>query len=265
MAHLSCIIPSRNDPHLDRTVQELRQKANGEVEIIVVLDGEGGDVSGADIVIRHEKSMGMRASINEAVSKSSGQYLLKTDAHCMYDEGYDEKLLSIIEDDWIVTPVRYKLDVDKWEICEWDPNPIVYERLYFDNPEKIGGVEWRSRKHGREHILVDENMVFQGSCWVMSRKHWDKIGPLQEEGYGTFTQEPVELSLKTWLSGGKVMVNKTTWYAHKHRKYARTYAGLTNSQEVKDGNKYSRDFWLNNRWEERLHDIKWLMERFNAP
>jgi glycosyltransferase involved in cell wall biosynthesis len=259
---MSILIPSRKDPHLQATIDDIRKHAKGEIEIIVVLDGGGDTPTGADKVLVNRRHVGLRGAVNQAVRAAKGEWLMKIDAHCMFDDGFDVKLLEEIEEDWVVTPVRYRLDVDKWEICADEPSPIIYERLVIDQPDKIGGVEWKSRKRGREKLLIDENMVFQGSCWLMSRKHWEMLGGLSEEGYGTFTQEPVEIALKTWLGGGKVMVNKKTWYAHKHRKYRRTYSSL--GEEVKKGNEYSRDYWLNNRWAQRKHDISWLMERFGA-
>lgn len=185
---------------------------------------------------------------------------MKCDEHCMFDEGFDVKLLADIEDNWVVIPRRYKLDTEKWVIYEEDKEPVDYDKLVIDRPEKIGGLNWKSRTRQRKDILIDETMVFQGSCWVMSRKHWNFLGKLQTEGYGTFAQEAIEIALKTWLGGGKVMVNKKTWYAHKHRKFGR--ASSAKSSEVEAGNNYSRDYWLNNRWENRIHDIDWLMERF---
>ena len=104
-------------------------------------------------------------------------------------------------------------------------------------------------------------MIFQGSFYLMSRKHWDFLGGLQVEGYGEFAQEATELALKTWLSGGKVMVNKNTWYAHKHRKFGR----VRSPWGTKEGNRYSKDFWLNNKWDKRIHDLEWLFKRFNLP
>lgn len=257
---LSVIIPSAKDPHLQATVSDLRSKAEGEIQIIVTLDGTWQDVKDADKIIFHEKRIGMRTSINDAVKESSGEFLMKCDSHCMFDKGYDVKLLSNIEDNWIVIPRRYKLDVNKWEII--DEPPIDYDKLVTNDPRKITGVQWSGRRIARESILLDETMVFQGSCWVMSRKHWDWLGGLQVEGYGEFTQEPIELALKTWLGGGKVMVNKYTWYAHKHRDFGRTVR--INSEEVERGNKYSQDFWLNNRWEKRIYDLEWLMHRFGS-
>ncbi len=259
---LSIIIPSYKDPLLQRTIDDILENAQGDIEIIAVLDGyiptkplrEDPRVR----ILKFEKNQGMRAAINFGIAASSGEYVMKTDEHCAFDKGFDIKLLSQIEDDWIVTPRRFKLDTDKWQLI--DEPPIDYERLITDRPDKIGGVHWSKRAEERKNILIDETMVFQGSCWVMSRKHWDWLGGLHEEGYGTFAQEALEVCLKTWLGGGKVMVNKNTWYAHKHRKFGRTYR--TNSPEIEAGNKYSMDFWLNDRWEDRVHDLEWLMKRF---
>ncbi|MFA5830890.1 MAG: glycosyltransferase [Candidatus Paceibacterota bacterium] len=257
---LSIIIPSYKDKYLQPTIDDIRKNARGEIEIIVIFDGYRDDaITGATVSIHNENRRGLRDSVNSGVAISRGEYLLKCDSHCMFDEGFDVKLLADIEDDWVVIPRRYKLDTEKWIICEDDPRPIDYEKLT-TLPDRICGQIWPRRANNHKDILVDETMVFQGSCWVMSRKHWDFIGELQEEGYGTFTQEPIEIALKTWLGGGKVMVNKKTWYAHQHRKFGRTHR--LDSTEVAAGNAYSRDFWLNNRWERRIHDFEWLIERF---
>lgn len=237
---LSIIIPSVNDPYLQNTLDDIKQHAKSDYEIIVV----------------NGRKIGMRSAINKGVAQSKGEYIIKTDEHCMFDEGFDIKLLSKIKDNWIVVPRRYNLDVEKWVI--FDEPPVDYDRLVIDKLEKIGGVRWRQQAKERKNLLIDETMVFQGSCYLMSRKHWDWLGGLRTEGYGEFAQEAVELALKTWLGGGKVMVNKTTWYAHKHRKFKR----IVNPYGINEGNKYSQDYWLNNRWENRIHDLDWLMKRF---
>lgn len=259
---LSIIIPSYKDPDLQKTIDDLLEKSEGEIEVIPVLDGYIPAVplkkDPRVHVLKLEKNQGMRAAVNAGVAASKGEYILKTDAHCSFDKGFDIKLLSKIEDNWIVTPRRYKLDTGKWKVM--DEPPVDYERLVTDRADKISGVYWTSRAIQRKDILIDETMVFQGSCYLMSKKHWDFLGGLQEKGYGSFAQEPLEICLKTWLSGGKVMVNKATWYAHKHRKFGRTYR--TNSPEIEAANKYSMDFWLNNRWDKRIYDLEWLMKRF---
>jgi len=111
---VSIIIPSANDPCLQRTIDDLRQKAEGKIEIVAILDGRWAEVNGADVVLFNEKRIGMRESINKGVLASHGEYIMKTDAHCVFGEGYDVKLLTDIEDNWIVVPRRYKLDIEKW-------------------------------------------------------------------------------------------------------------------------------------------------------
>ena len=256
---LSIIIPSYKDKYLQKTIDDIRKNAKGEIEIIVILDGYEDKITGAT-VFHNDTKKGLRYNVNLGVAKSHGDYILKCDSHCMFDEGFDLKLLADIEDNWVVIPRRYKLDTDKWIICEDDPGPIDYEKLVLDRPDRIAGVEWINRERKRKDVLLDETLVFQGSCWIMSRKHFNWLGGLQEEGYGTFTQEPIEIALKTWLGGGKVMVNKKTWYAHQHRKFGRTHQ--VNGEEIRAGNSYSRDFWLNNKWDKRIHDLEWLIERF---
>jgi len=260
---LSVIIPSYKDPLLQKTIESLLENAEGEIEIVAVLDGylptkpikEDSRVK----VVYLQKNTGMRNAINLGVKNSRGEYIMKSDEHCKFEEGFDIKLLSNIENNWIVVPRRYKLDTDNWIV--YNEPPIDYEKLIINRSDRICGTPWSSRALERKAILLDETMVFQGSCYVMSREHWDWLGGLQEEGYGKFSQESNEICLKTWLGGGKVMVNKTTWYAHKHRKHGRTYK-FSPSKEIAPGNAYSRDFWLNNRWEKRVHDLKWLFDRF---
>jgi glycosyltransferase involved in cell wall biosynthesis len=256
---LSIIIPSVGESTLQKTVDDIRNKAKGETEIIVVFDNVRiKEIQGAICVSNPNK--GMRSAINYGVSISKGEHILKIDEHCIVGEGFDEILLADLDDNWVVCPRRLWLDIKKWEIMDVDRLPADYERLLISHPEKIGGCRWDSRTVKRKDILIDDNMVFQGSFYLMSRKHWDWLGGLHSEGYGEFANEAVEICLKTWLGGGRVITNKKTWYAHKHRSFGR-YSKITSLDTI-NGNLYSRDYWLNNRWENRKHDLNWLMDKF---
>ena len=212
-------------------------------------------------IIKNEKRLGLRGNVNKGMSLANGEWLVKLDDHCMLSDGWDEILLASAQKNWIVVPRRYQLDPIRWEIYKEDSTPIDYERLDISHPEKIGGVTWRSRRKERESILFDETMVIQGSFYLLHQEHWKKISPLDDKNYGPFTQEGIEIALKTWLGGGQVMVNKEAWYAHKHRRFGRVVA--PRGEDVRRGNAYSRDYWLNNRWEQRVHDLSWLMNKFN--
>ena len=55
----------------------------------------------------------MKSAINHAVALAKGKYLLKTDIHCMFGEGFDIVLATDCKDDWIVIPRRYNLHAEK--------------------------------------------------------------------------------------------------------------------------------------------------------
>jgi hypothetical protein len=272
----SVLIPSRNERFLVPTVRDLLAKAAGDVEIVVVLDGYWPDPPLPDDprvkVLHHGKALGMRPSINAAVQIATGAYLLKCDAHVMWDQGYDAKLQAdYLEDNWVLTARRYALDPEAWAFDTSNPKyPIDYHYLSypFERPGDptcgLHGTAWSERKRQRANVLLDEELSSQGSGWFMSRAQWERVGPLDVVNYGNFIQEFQEIGLKTWLGGGAVMVTKRTYYAHlyKGKRYGRGYTmGGTNHAR---GAAFCTDYWMHDRWPGRVHDLRWLIERF-AP
>lgn len=271
-SRVSIVIPSRNERFLQKTVIDVLAKSRGDIEVVAVLEGYWPDpplVTDPRVVVVHNPvATGMRNAINAGVAISSGEYILKLDGHCMLGEGYDEILKADCDRDWIVVPRRYGLEPEEWVIAENGKPPVDAHYLSYPfQPDKPGrglhGTVWNERARARKHVMVDEEMSSQGSCWFLHRDHWDRlIGPMSCEGYGRFAQEFQELGCKTWLSGGKCMVNKNTWYAHLHKgsKYGRGYS--MSSNEMNKGVQHAVDFWVYNQWQQRTHDFSWLIERF---
>ena len=54
--------------------------------------------------------------INKLVKEATGKYILKSDAHCMFGESFDEILQKDMQDDWVITPRFYVLDAEKWQV-----------------------------------------------------------------------------------------------------------------------------------------------------
>lgn len=250
MKKLSVIIPSYKDPLIYKTTESLLMNSElkeDELEIIWVLDGYwNAPIGDSRVRVLHlGGNRGMRDAINAGVSIADGEYLMRTDEHCAFGKGYDRILTDKenIKDDWIVVPRRYFLDPQKWEVM--DIPYVDYEKMLIvgsNSGRKFSAVKWQSRSKEREDILVDETMAMQGSGWVMSRKHWDTvIGQLQTEGYGPLYQDSTEMIMKTWQSGGKMMLNKKTWYAHKHRDFKRTHN--INRDESQKSFDYSLSVW----------------------
>lgn len=280
---LSVIIPSRSDQWLQKTVDDLFNKAEGEVEVIVVYDGRWADPILKDhpnlVQIHHgevHNNYGMRETINLGMRVARGEYVMKLDEQCMMDQGYDVKLAADCEDDWVVIPRRDRLEPNTWQltsVAEGDRRPpidymaIEYPYLIpLDKTQGLHGKEWRRPE--RATMEIDDTPTSQGSCYFMKKSHWDKvIGELDSTYYGTFTMEAQEITLKTWFTGGRVIVNKKTWYAHWHKGSGGKGYGFSNEQYkrhqegMERGRLYAIDYWLKTK--DFKYDWNWFVtEKF---
>ena len=282
MPKVSVIIPSRNEIFLNKTIQDVLAKAEGEVEVIAVIDENWPVEQNRDFwstpamvndprvkFIHPDSPKLIRWGINSAVKAATGEYLLKSDGHCLFAPGFDKVLLADMQDNWVVIPRRYSLDAERWTIEQNGRPPRDYHYLSYPYREDgegdgIHGVEWpaRARERSDPKYDIDDTMSFQGSCWFMKKTFFTGfLRELQEEGYG-YAQEPQEIGNKTWLGGGEVKINKKTWYAHLHKgkRYGRMYH-ISQSLIIK-GNNYSTAYWMSNAWPDRIHDLSWLIEKF---
>jgi|GEM_PF-1007236 len=227
---LSVIIPSYKDPLLHKTIEDMLEKFETNYEIIPVLDGYTPDkplpVHDRIKPIYLNENVGMREAINTGVRAARGKYLMRSDEHCLFCQGFDRIMLGNIEENQIVTSRRYFLNPVTWSVME-DKGYIDYEKLIIKEHEryiKFASVKWLSRDRERADEMIDETMTFQGSMWIMPKSWWEKvIVELQTDGYGPHYQDTTEMLFKTWKAGGKLMLNKNAWFAHKHRDFNRSH------------------------------------------
>lgn len=282
MAKVSVLIPARNEPYLLKTLQDIRNLATGDIEILVMLDGakhpeyefpEWDNLR----VYEHPEVKGLRYCVNVLAELAKGKYIMKIDAHCTIGMGWDEILQADCADNWMVVPRRYLWDAPKWdyglnskgETYKIDAHYYFYPYIRPYNP-RLTSRPWISRGLQREDILIDEDMNCQGSCWFMEKKLYKRIGGMSEYGYGSFSSEPEELGLKIQLGpvGGAIMRNKKTWYAHWQKPAATWWnlpaaqVGRADDAERLAGNFYCFDYWYYNRWTERVRDFDWLIDKF---
>lgn len=260
MSTVSVIIPSYKDPYLVNTIGSLLEGATGPIEIIPVLDGYWVENPVKDERVKYlhlGQNRGMRRAINAGVSVAKGEFIMRSDEHCAFAKGWDVEMVSACEENSIVTPRRYFLDPVKWEIM--DLLPWDYERLEIRDDCKFEGRHWRQRERERGHLEIDETMSMQGSCWLMRRAWWNKvIGELDHENYGPHIQDSHEMVFKTWQAGGKLLVNKRTWFAHKHVSFPRTHNQGTaeNPARCDEGYAYALKTWR--PYYEEVIRPKWL-------
>lgn len=260
---LSILIPARNEIFLQKTITDILAKAEGDVEVIVILDGYWPNSQLHEDsrlkIIHRGKPMGMRAAINAGAAIAKGKFLLKTDAHCMFAKGFDTVLKADCKNNWVVVPRRYALDPEKWEIIDNPKYPIDY--MYLSND--LHGVVWNEKNKDPKltEKLIDETMSNQGSVWFMTKDYFSELELMDEATYGTFWNEFQEIGLKCWLSGGRVMVNKKTWYAHWH-KTNDVGRGYSLSVNEKSKALEAVEKWKSRGWHKQTHPLSWLIERF---
>jgi len=246
---VSIIIPSRKEQYLEKTIRSVLENATGEIEVLPVLDGYEPPEIIDDPRVHYVRtnSVGMRGAINAAAVVSKGEYLMKLDAHCMVAKGFDEVLSADCKDNWVVIPRRFRLDPEKWSIIE-EKGIVDYEHFIYPkkfSPISLHGWRWSERQEARKDILIDDTLTFQGSCWFMTKKHFERNGFLQVEGYnGMPQQEAEEIGITTWLGGGRVVVNKKTWYAH-YRKPSNGRGYFLDLGQTRGCYAYSYNHWVN--------------------
>lgn len=303
---LSVVITARNEEFLSRTVEGVLETRKGNTEVIVVMDGGWANPPLKDhpdvTIIYHKESIGQRSAINEAVKLSRAKYIMKLDAHCIMDEGFDVKLMADYKPDWIVIPAQYNLHAFNWKCkkCgnEWyqgqtpthcqKPGEGRGENKNCDSKEFERVMVWKPRFNRRsEFWRFDSDLHFQywssfkkraeaqgdiaptlsclGACWFLSRERYWEIGGLEEE-WGSWGQMGTELGCKSWLSGGAMMVNKKTWFAHMFRTQGGDFGFPypQSSSQVAHARKRSREFFKEGGWSKAIHDIDWLINKF-AP
>ncbi len=270
---LSVIIPSRAERFLEKTIDSLLQAAHGDIEIIAVLDGYAPNpVLKTDprVIVLPIPAKGMRAAINAGARLAQGEYLMKTDGHCLFAKGFDQVLKADCAPNWVVIPRRYSLDAEGWRRDRRrtirDYHYLCYPDPHKDHDQGMHGVEWPERSQARSgpEYNIDDTMSFQGSCWFM-HKSWftDFLEGMDENPiYAGWAQEPTEIGNKTWLGGGEVKVNKKTYYAHLHKGNAYGRGYLLDRDGVIAGHNWAAKYWMHNSWPKQVHKIDWLVEKF---
>jgi glycosyltransferase involved in cell wall biosynthesis len=311
MPALSVLIPGRKECFFDKTIASVLAASRADTEVIAVIDGEhlGPPVKARDrlTIIRHDKPLGQRQSINEAAKLSDAQFILKTDAHSTFDEGFDVKLMARCERDWTVLPRMYNLHAYDCvcELCGYRHDNMVFANcpecgstkvhnedvwkikrhkktdwMFFRSPDiddkplrvqywdaktaRAFPAEYRAhRQWAKRQGEIADVMTGQGACWFMHRARFWELGGLDADGHGSWGQMGVEMACKAWLSGGRQVVNRSTWFAHLFRcgdgpGFPYQMSGKA-QQRTRD---YSIKLWTSGKWDKQVRPLEWLVEKF---
>lgn len=302
MKELSIIIPARNEMFLAKTIEDILQHCEADIEVIAVLDGVWADPgipqNDKVNVIYLPESIGQRAATNIGVKLSSGKYIMKVDAHCSFEQGFDRIMLKGFEemgDNVTMVPIMRNLWAFDWKCykCGWKryqgPTPdkcpdcgrthrlrrkIIWKGKHrpqswsycFDSePHFQYFEEYKHRETTKEAKKTGftETMSLQGSCFMATRKKYDELN-LCDESAGSWGNQGIEVACKTWLSGGRVIVNHNTWYAHMFRTQGGDFSFPYDQggRAVAKTKKKIWEFFLNGKWDKQIYPMSWLVEKF---
>lgn len=305
---LTVIIPARNEEFLGRTIQDVLEHSHANTEVIAILDGYLPDPALKPdprvTIIYNPVSLGQRAGTNQAARIARGKYLMKLDAHCALDDGFDVKMLKAFEelgDNTTLIPAmrnlhvfdlvceeghrRYQSPSGVCETCSkpttkdvvWIPkkSPFTFtfrfdKTMHFQydggqakKPENMQGA---LKLDGTRDPEYRETLSIQGSCFMLTKEKYFELDICSED-FHSWGQQGVEVACKTWLSGGQVVSNLKTWYAHMFRTRGGDFGfPYPNPQDkVNENRELSRELFQKDGWPLATRKFQWLLDKFNPP
>lgn len=304
---LSVLIPARNEEFLGQTIQDVLDHNHGNTEVIVILDGylpSGLKSDPRVTIIYNPVSIGQRAGTNQAARIAKGKYLMKLDAHCALDDGFDVKMLQAMQelgDNTTLVPAmrnmhvfdlvceeghrRYQSPSGPCETCGkpttkdivWiaKKSPFSFtfrfdKTMRFDyfgelakRPENLQGA---MKLDGTRDPEYRETMSIQGSCFMISKEKYFELDICSED-FHSWGQQGVEVACKTWLSGGQVVSNLKTWYAHMFRTRGGDFGfPYPNPQDkVNQNRELSKELFQKDKWPQATRTFQWLLDKFSPP
>lgn len=295
---LSIIIPARQEMFLQKTIENVLENIEADTEVIAICDGYWPEPPVLDhprvTIVHHTTPIGQRAATNEGARISQARYVMKVDAHAAFAKGFDRVLMEDCQPDWTLIPQMWNLHAFDWQ-CR-GCGERTYQGTKPERCAKCGHadhemvivwqprgnkvtVSWRFdkdmnfqywRKHGkRAQGDLIETMSCIGCCFFMERQRFWVLDGMDEQ-HGSWGNFGTEVACKAWLSGGKLVTTKRTWMAHLFRTgnfHGSGWAGSSfpyqlSQEQIDHAKQYSRDFWLNDRWEKAVRPLSWLVDHF---
>lgn len=299
MPDLSVLIPARNEMFLGKTIESVLSAMQGDTEVIAVADGDWPvtpipDHPKVHLITCHTP-IGQRQSTNLAARASKAKYIMKLDAHCSLAEGFDVRLIEDAQGhpDWTIVPAQYNLHAFDWKCRKCGnrsyqgPTPVEcgkcgrarstdFKRIMIWQPRLSRLTEsWRFDRelhfqYWREYMKrpeakgqIVDTMSCLGACWFMERARYWELGGMDER-HGSWGQMGTEVACKAWLSGGRLVTDRNTWFAHMFRTQGGDFGFpyQISGNQVSRARQHSKWLWIGGNWDKAVRPLSWLLEKF---
>ncbi len=303
MKDLSILIPARKEMFLKRTIEDILKNIEMDTEVIAVLDGywANPEIDQNDRVnlTYVNKAIGQRASTNLACRLSKAKYVMKLDAHCSFDKGFDRKMIEMFKmtgNEVTMLPVMRNLWAFDWKCysCGWKiyqanfeeggrcgdcnskrmkrkiiwkgkRNPQSTSYCFNHEPRFMYFEDYKHRPkyiEDKENKRVTETMSIQGSCFMLTRKRYWELN-ICDETLGSWGNQGIEVACKTWLTGGSVLVNHNTWYGHLFRTNSNLkFPWPVSGREQKKTKGRVRKLIWSGKIKNQKYPVSWLVKKF---
>ena len=213
---LSVVVPARDESEffLRNTVKYILMHTPAELlrEIIILDDASSVPISSFFpyakfpnvSIVRFEKRLGLIAVKIKGAQIASGMFLLFLDAHCRVTEGYAQLLLARAaraEYKDILVPVVVDMDGERFELTNQGGSKMMFDWSFEFN--------WIPDD---EAASDDSVPITAGGIFLISRRGFLE-GSYDKEMH-EWGGENIEQSLRTWICGGKIYVERHVHIGH---------------------------------------------------
>ena len=209
---MSIIITSHDEGDLlYKTLDSLCTNTNGQFQVVVIDDASSSPIynhpNSTMVFHRNRIRRGLIYSRILGADYSVGTHLVFMDAHCKPERDWDVPLLEAFRqygDRVIVSPAIPALNASIWK-NNMNQKGVV---MRFD-----GNLNMKWIDATDESLPYCESPIFAGSTFMISKSFYNELGGF-DNGLEIWGGENIDLSVRCWLCGGRVLVAKSSYVGH---------------------------------------------------
>lgn len=262
------IIPCCNEKieWIDATIRSVFDNACGTVCVEILFDGSCSEETcvfaqqlrfrygvrlNSIIIPASLGNIGQRKIMNFATRFSGAEYILRLDGHCLMSPEWDARMKASCKDETIVVTTFDSLDKNTFTPLGSDMSLAVLK----PNLRKKFVRNWKDIPN---RATEEETMTFTGTSWMIRRDYYWKLGGC-DESLGKYGALGVEWALKTWLTGGRVIMRTDVVCYHLFRL---TPPFKVNGEEIRDAFARVKHQWVDGNDPRITRPYEWLVKHF---